>query len=111
VTKVTDVPRTVDVSMNAFQFIPGVLTIPEGTVVRWTNNETLGLLHEVTSQLAVRADGSQDSGREIDSGTLAVGVSHSYRFDDVGTWVYTCTVSPQHEALMHGIVIVVPAGG
>jgi glucose/arabinose dehydrogenase len=111
VTRAADVPRTVDVSINAYQFLPAELTIPEGTVVRWTNDEALGLLHEVASQAAIRADGTQDTGREIDSGTLTVGTSHSYRFDDVGTWVYTCRLGIQHEALMHGRITVVPAGG
>lgn len=110
VTKAADVPRIVDVSINAFQFLPATLTIPEGTTVRWTNNEALGFIHEVASQAAIRADGTQDTGREIDSGTMVVGGQASYRFDDVGTWVYTCRLGIQHEALMHGQITVVPAG-
>ena len=109
VTKAADPPRVVDITINAFQFIPAGLTIPEGTTVRWTN-EDIGVPHEVSSQAAIRADGSQDTGREIDSGLLNVDSSFSYRFDDVGTWVYTCKLGPLHEALMHGQITVVPAG-
>jgi plastocyanin len=110
VTKVTEVPRVVDVQMNAFQFVPQTLTIPEGTTVRWVNNEVLGLPHEVAGQAVVRADGSTDNPREIDTGVIAVGASRSFRFDTPGTWIYTCEVNIQHEALMHGQITVVPAG-
>jgi glucose/arabinose dehydrogenase len=109
VTKAVDVPKVVDVTMNTFQFIPAGITIPEGTVVRWTNEDSLAP-HEVASVRAVRADGSTDTGSEIDTGILARGISSSYRFDDVGTWIYTCNVSIQHRAVMHGKITVVPAG-
>ena len=110
VTKATDAPRVIDVRMNAFQFLPAEITIPEGTVVRWTNDEVLGFPHETAAETAILADGSQVSGREMDSGLLAVGGSFSHRFDDVGTWAYTCKLGLQHEALMHGQITVVPAG-
>ena len=111
VTKVVDVPQVVDVQTNAFQFIPAALTIPQGTTVRWSNTDVLGMVHNVRAQGAVRPDGSVGDGKEIDSGALnAGGNPHTYRFDEVGTWVYTCTVGTAHEALMHGKITVVPAG-
>jgi glucose/arabinose dehydrogenase len=110
ITKAADVPRVVDVHMNAFQFVPQTITIPEGTTIRWVNDDVLGLPHEVSGQAVVRADGSTDNPREIDTGIVAVGASRSFRFDNPGTWVYTCEVNLQHEALMHGQITVIPAG-
>jgi glucose/arabinose dehydrogenase len=110
ITKVTDPPRVIDVQMNAFQFIPQTLTIPEGTVVRWVNDDVLGLPHEVAGQVVARADGSTDNPREIDTGVVNVGASRQFRFDNPGTWIYTCEISLQHEATMHGQITVVPAG-
>ena len=110
VTKVVDPPRVVDVQMNAYQFIPETITIPEGTTIRWVNSDVLGLPHEVAGQAVVRADGSTDNPREIDTGVVAVGASRTFRFDSPGTWIYTCEVNLTHEALMHGQINVVPAG-
>ncbi|HEV3474562.1 MAG TPA: plastocyanin/azurin family copper-binding protein [Actinomycetota bacterium] len=110
VTKVVDPPRVIDVQMSAFQFIPQTLTIPEGTVVRWVNEDVLGLPHEVAGQAVVRADGSTDNPREIDTGVVNVGASRSFRFDTPGTWIYTCEINITHEVTMHGQITVVPAG-
>ena len=110
VTKVADVPATIEVTTAALQFVPAALTIPQGTTVRWTNTDPLGMVHNVRAQASIGPGGPGD-GKEIDSGALAVGgTAHTYRFDEVGTWVYTCTIGTVHEALMHGKITVVPAG-
>jgi glucose/arabinose dehydrogenase/plastocyanin len=111
VTRAIPVPQVIDVQMNAFQFAPAALTIPQGTTIRWTNTDVLGLPHNVISQAALRPTGAVETGSEIDSDPLNVGGnSHQFRFDELGTWVYTCTLGIQHEALMHGKITVVPAG-
>lgn len=111
VTKVVDVPKVVEVQMNAFQFAPAALTIPQGTTVRWRNQDVLGMTHNVRSQAAVRPNGAQETGSEIDSPALSVGGSaHEFRFDQLGAYKYTCTLGIAHEALMHGTITVVPAG-
>ena len=110
VTRVAEAPATVEVTTAALQFVPAALTIPQGTTVRWTNTDPLGMVHNVRAQASAGPGGPGD-GKEIDSGALAVGgTAHTYRFDDVGTWVYTCTIGTVHEALMHGKITVVPAG-
>ena len=110
VTRVVEVPQVVDVTINAYQFLPGNLVIPQGTSVRWTNSDVLGLLHDVNAQAAVRPDGTVETGSEIDSPDLNVGGSHTYRFDELGVWKYNCSFGVPHQQLMHGSITVVPAG-
>jgi glucose/arabinose dehydrogenase len=111
VMKVADVPREITVNIQAFQFAPQALTVPEGTTVTWLNNETaLALPHNVAGQFHAKADGTTGDGAEINSPTLTPGKTHSFRFETPGTFVYTCTVNATHTALMHGTITVLPAG-
>lgn len=111
VMKAADVPNVIEVQTAAFQFVPAALVIPEGTTIRWRNQDPVGLPHNVTSLAAVRSDGTQDTGSEINSGRdLGIGESHTYRFDTPGSWQYTCTFNQVHTAAMHGSITVVPAG-
>jgi plastocyanin len=110
VNKAVPVPQVVDVQINAFQFLPGALVIPQGTVVRWTNQDVLGLLHDVNAQAAVRPNGAVETGSEIDSEALNIGGKHEFRFDELGTWKYNCSFGTPHQQLMHGSITVVPAG-
>lgn len=110
VTRVVEVPQVVEVQINAYQFLPGSLVIPQGTEVRWINRDVLGLLHNVTSQAAVRPGGTVETGSEIDSDDLNIGGSHTYRFDELGVWKYNCSFGIPHQQLMHGSITVVPAG-
>jgi glucose/arabinose dehydrogenase len=111
VSRVVEVPPVVEVQTNAFQFVPAGLTVPQGTTVRWVNTDVLGMTHNVRAQAAVRPNGTQDMGSEINSSALSVGgAGHEFRFDRLGTYKYTCTLGIAHEALMHGVITVVPAG-
>ena len=110
VNRVVEVPPVVDVSINAFQFLPQKLVIPQGTVVRWRNDDVLGLVHDVNAQAALRPGGMVETGSEIDSQALNIGGTHSYRFDDLGVWKYNCSFGIPHQQLMHGAITVVPAG-
>jgi plastocyanin len=111
VDQVAEVPNEVEVLISNYQFMPQALVIPEGTTVRWLNDDVFGLPHVVVSQAAVRADGTVDEGGEINSPVLSPSDSHTYRFDRAGTWKYWCTIDPAHQATMHATVTVVPAGG
>jgi glucose/arabinose dehydrogenase/plastocyanin len=111
IDRVAEVPDTVDVVVSNYQFTPQALVVPEGTTVRWINDDVFGLPHVVVSQASVRTDGTVGEGSEINSPTLGVGDSHEYRFDRAGTWKYWCTIDPAHQAAMHATVTVVPAGG
>lgn len=75
------------VSIVNFAFSPATLTVPKGTTVTWTNEDSSS--HTVT-------------GGDFDSGTLAKGESYSHSFDEAGTFDYTCTIHPS----MRGTLIV-----
>ena len=62
-----------------------VLTIPVGTTVTWTNEDSI--LHTVTA-----VDGS------FDSGFYGEGESWSYTFDEAGEYEYLCTPHPWMRA-------------
>jgi plastocyanin len=110
VSRVAEAPQVVEVQINAYQFLPGNLVIPQGTTIRWINGDVLGLLHDVTAQAAVRPNGTIETGSEIDSDALNVGGKHEFRFDELGVWKYNCSLGIPHQQLMHGSVTVVPAG-
>ena len=67
------------------------LTVPAGTRVRWTNRDVA--LHTSTSG----KDGVWD-GSGWDSPFLSQGESFGYRFDEQGTFPYTCRVHPSMNA-------------
>src|SRR5215207_5859665 len=72
-----------------FAFEPGMLTVPAGATVTWTNAGSR--THTVTAD-----DGSFDSGR------LDPGEQFSQTFDQPGTFTYFCGFHPE----MQGSVVV-----
>lgn len=77
------------VSIADFSFQPAALTVPVGTTVKWTNNDSTG--HTVTAD-----DGSFTSQR------LGSGTTFSQTFAKAGTFAYHCSI---HTG-MKGIVTV-----
>ena len=67
------------VEMKELAFNPTTLTVPTGSKVTWTNNDTTA--HTVTFD-----DGSADSGN------LAVGSTFDHTFAAAGTFAYHCTI-------------------
>jgi quinohemoprotein ethanol dehydrogenase len=99
-------PPSAEVAANAastdhvaivdFGFNPGVIIVPPGTTVTWTN--TGEIEHTVTEAAA-------DKKKPLfDSGLLKPGQSFSYTFDKPGTYDYYCEPHP----FMRGIVVVDP---
>lgn len=82
---------TASVSISNFSFQPGSLQVKAGTTVQWTNNDSTA--HTVTSNTSV-----------FDSGTLAVGSTFSFQFNQTGTFAYHCNIHPT----MTGTITVVP---
>ena len=72
-------PSEAQVSIKDFAFDPAALTVPVGTSVTWTNNDSTA--HTVTSD-----DGTWDSGR------IDVGGTYSHVFDQAGTFTYHCGI-------------------
>jgi plastocyanin len=82
-----EIPLTASVSISGFAFNPGTLTVAAGTIVTWTNNDSMQ--HTVT-------------GGELDSQKLAQGQTYSHTFNTPGTIDYICTIHPS----MKGKIIV-----
>jgi len=72
---------------SAPDYSVNVLTVPVGTTVTWTNEDTV--IHTVTA-----ADGS------FDSGFLDAGASWSHTFDTPGEFEYLCTPHPWMQAMV-----------
>jgi plastocyanin len=76
------------ISMAAFTFAPGDLSVSLGTTVTWTNGQD-GVPHTTTS-----TDGVWDSG------SLSASDAFGVTFDRAGDFGYVCTIHPS----MHGTV-------
>jgi plastocyanin len=92
----TAVSADVSVNIMNFKFDPTPLTIPVGTTVVWTNQDSAP--HTATSD--------PGSAFTFDTGMLQKGQSGKITFTTVGTFAYHCTVHPT----MHAMVIVTAAG-
>ena len=86
-TKTTNVPNSV--SIENFSFKPGELTVKKGTVVTWTNNDSV--THTVVSDSNI-----------FDSGNIDPGATFKHTFDQSGTFTYHCRIHPS----MTGKVVV-----
>lgn len=86
----------VAVTIMNFSFQPTPLTIPVGTTVVWTNQDTAP--HTASSD--------PGSAFTFDTGILQKGQSGSVTFATAGSFPYHCNVHPN----MHGMVVVTAAG-
>ncbi len=71
------------VAISNFAFSPANITVKKGTIVTWTNQDTVG--HTVTET---------DSQTGPRSATLSKGQSYSFTYNDVGTFKYDCSIHP-----------------
>jgi amicyanin len=69
------------VTIQNFAYSPATLTVPVGTTVTWTNEDSVR--HTVTTRTSL-----------FDSGLLSQGQTFSYTFNQKGTYDYYCTVHP-----------------
>lgn len=67
------------VSIESFAFKPVVLTVPAGTTVVWTNNDSVA--HNIKST-------------DFNSNSLLKGETFSFKFDKAGTYDYSCGIHP-----------------
>ena len=84
-----DATGALAVRIQDFAFDPPALEVPVGTVVTWTNLDTV-------PHTATAADGT------FDSGNLDPGQSFSFSFDRPGSHAYVCAYHPN----MRGTVVV-----
>lgn len=85
-----EVATQVSVTIENFEFDPADINVSKGDTVIWTNNDNAS--HTVTELNAT-----------FDSGTLEMGNTFNYTFNEVGTFDYKCTF---HPANMTGKVVV-----
>ena len=78
------------VNIKDFNFVPATAEVPMGTTVTWVNDDNVP--HTITS-----VSGS------FDSGSIGPGKTYSHKFDQAGTFEYSCT---NHPSMPHGTVIV-----
>jgi plastocyanin len=76
-------PQAVAISGHAYS--PKDLTVPAGTTVTWTNQDSDP--HTVTSM----------HGGSLGSKTLNKGDTYSYTFSQAGTYMYYCTIHPDMQ--------------
>ena len=80
-----------EVVIDDFRFGPTVLTVPVGTKVVWTNDDSDP--HTVTSETDPKL---------LKSPPLDTGDSFAFTFDKPGTYRYFCSIHPH----MQGIIVV-----
>ena len=88
----TPAAAAVSVTIRDFAFSPATISVPVGTTVTWTNEDSAP--HTATSTSGV-----------WDSGTLETGGSFSFTFDTPGSFSYFCAIHPS----MRGTVVVTSA--
>lgn len=90
--------QAADLSVNImnFKFDPTPLTIPVGSTITWTNQDTAP--HTATSD--------PNSAFTFDTGALQKGQSGKITFNQAGSFAYHCNFHPT----MHAMVVVLAAG-
>jgi len=78
------------INIRDLKFVPDIAEVPMGTTVTWVNDDNVP--HTITS-----VSGS------FDSGSIAPGKTYSYKFNQAGTFEYSCT---NHPSMPHGKVVV-----
>lgn len=78
------------VNIKDFNFVPDTAEVPIGTTVTWVNDDSAP--HTVTSVSGL-----------FDSGSIGAGETYSYKFEQAGTFEYSCT---NHPSMPRGKVIV-----
>jgi plastocyanin len=87
----TQPPQQAAVTISGFKFLPDTVTVPRGSTVTWTNNDTAP--HTATV----------DSGTEFASPHIAQNGTFSHQFTTAGTFSYHCAV---HASMAHAVIIV-----
>ena len=80
----------VEVKIDNFSFSPGIITVPAGTTVRWTNRDDIP--HTVVS----------DDKTTFKSKPLDTDEQFTFTFSKPGTYSYFCSIHPK----MTGKVVV-----
>lgn len=88
------------VAISGLAYVPSSLTVPAGTTVTWTHQDT-GIPHSVTSDTGAFDSSPTCSGANT-AGCLASGQTFSHLFSAAGTFAYHCHI----HSFMHGTIVV-----
>jgi len=82
----TSPPAAVAVTIQNFAFTPASITVPKGTTVTWTNQDSAShtIVNDATSTTAL--------GKLFSSNPLGMGQTFSFTFHDEGTFAYHCGI-------------------
>ncbi len=81
-------PQPVSVAIQNFAFVPPSVTVPTGTMVIWTNQDSAP--HTIVSD----ATPTFSLGAIFMSNQLGMGQTFSYTFNNPGTYLYHCGIHP-----------------
>ena len=81
-------PTAVSVTLQNFEFIPASVTVPKGTTVTWTNQDSAP--HTIVSD----ATPLFSLGAIFTSASLGQGQKFSFTFNNEGTFEYHCGIHP-----------------
>jgi plastocyanin len=84
----TSPPSPVAITIQNFAFVPASVTVPTGTMVIWTNQDSAP--HTVVSD----ATPLFSLGAIFSSSQLMQGQSYSFTFSNAGTYAYHCGIHP-----------------
>jgi len=87
-TETTPTGAPVAVTIQNFAFSPAAVTVPKGTTVTWTNQDSPS--HTIVSD----ATSQKGAGQIFMSNTLGRGQSYSFTFTESGTFPYHCGIHP-----------------
>ena len=104
VTVLYDAPTTFDVIMQDIAYMPATTTIKAGDTVLWTQQDSPGEIHTVTSGRIEDANAGDPLDPRLDSPFLFEGDTYSRTFDQPGTYLFYCQIHP--DVMNNGVVIV-----
>src|SRR3979411_2952369 len=82
--------QVVRISIQHISYLPNKVTVPTGSTVMWTNDESDGTTHTV-------------EGGDLNSGDLTPGFNYQHTFTKAGTYVYHCKFHIYMEGTVTGV--------
>lgn len=101
-------PQTILISMEMVAYSPKEVVIPPGTTVRWVNNESFAMPHDVVQGTSDELRAFLDGNFEplFQSPVLNPGDFWEYTFTEEGEYAYGCTQLMHFMAGMVGTITV-----
>lgn len=101
--------ETIVINMEMMAYVADDVTIPPGTTVKFVNNESFPMDHDVVQGTVEELADFLDGGSHeplFQSGILAPGEAWEWTFDDEGEFAYGCTQDQHFRIGMMGKITV-----